>query len=250
MKEQEILVRSTLDGTLRPSLYYKADGADRPLLVALHTWSFDRRNQIGNFLPVAEKYNFNLLLPEFRGPNLKSNPECRDACGSLLARRDVMDAIDYVIENEGADPDNVMLHGASGGGHMALMLAGYAPERFKAVSSVVPITDLSLWAEQNKNYRDSVIACCTDSREEMLSRSPITYLDDIARSNIKIFHGKYDPVVPVSHSLSFYAEMMKKHPTSRAFLDIFDGGHECDIESVMHWLLSQLNLQSSVGVSG
>ena len=33
--------------------------------------------------------------------------------------------------------------------------------------------------------------------------------------------------------------MMKKYPTSRVFLDIFDGGHEIDMEVAMYWLMSQ-----------
>ena len=43
----------------------------------------------------------------------------------------------------------------SGGGHMALLMAGYCPEYFKAVASFVPITNLEIWAEQNKNYAPS-----------------------------------------------------------------------------------------------
>ncbi len=250
MEQREILVRSTLDGTLQPSLFYAASEAGRPLLVGLHTWSFDRFNQIRNMLPYAQKHDFNLLLPEFRGSNTPSNPHCRDACASRLARQDVMDAIDHVIAEEGVDGDNVFLLGLSGGGHMALMMAGYAPERFRAIGSVVPITDLSAWCEQNPNYRGSVIACCTEDRDEMLARSPISYIDTIARANIKIFHGKYDPVVPVSHSLTFYSEMMRRHPTSRVFLDIFDGGHEIDMEASMYWLISQYKKAVKTAVTG
>ena len=67
MEQKEILVKSTIDGTMQPSLFYKSASKEkRPLLVGLHTWSFDRFNQIANMLPVAEKYDFNLLLPEFR----------------------------------------------------------------------------------------------------------------------------------------------------------------------------------------
>ena len=105
MKQTEILVKSTLDGTMQPSLFYKSPNVNRPLLVGLHTWSYDRFNQIENMLPYAEKYDFNLLLPEFRGPNLMSNPICTQACGSRLARQDVKDAIDAVIDE--VDKDNI-----------------------------------------------------------------------------------------------------------------------------------------------
>ncbi len=124
MEQKEIFIKSSVDGTMQPSLFYKtASKEKRPLLVGLHTWSFDRFNQIDNMLPYAEKYDFNLLLPEFRGPNLKTNPNCTLACGSVYAKNDIKDAIDYMIENENIDAENIFLLGLSGGGHMALLMA-------------------------------------------------------------------------------------------------------------------------------
>jgi predicted esterase len=73
----------------------------------------------------------------------------------------------------------------------------------------------------------------------MAARSPMTYAEGIARANLKIFHGKYDPVVPVSHSIELYDRVGQIDPEARVFLDIFDGGHEIDLESAFHWLLSQ-----------
>ena len=240
MKQTEILVKSTIDGTMQPSLFYKAESDEkRPLLVGLHTWSHNRFNQIKNMLPYAEKHNLSLLLPEFRGPNLTSNPICTEACGSLLAKQDVKDAIDYVIENENIDKDNIFLLGLSGGGHMSLLMAGFCPEYFKAIGAYVPITDMEKFADQGSSYNEHVFACCSNDPEEMKKRSPISYIDTIAKANVKIFHGKFDKVVYVEQSLSFYEQMMKKYPTSRVFLDIFDGGHEIDMEVAMYWLMSQ-----------
>ena len=240
MKQREILVKSTLDSTMQPSLFYKAESDEkRPLLVGLHTWSYDRFNQIGNMLPFAEKHGFNLLLPEFRGPNLVRNPDCTKACGSEYAKQDIKDAIDYVIANENVDADNVFLLGYSGGGHMCLMMAGFCPEYFKAIGAYVPITDVEKWSTQNLNYTDGIMACCSSDRDEMYKRSPMAYLDTIAKANLKIFHGKYDLSVPVSQSLELYDELMKKYPRSRVFLDIFDGGHELDMKTAEYWFMSQ-----------
>ena len=240
MKQTEILVKSTIDGTMQPSLFYKAESDEkRPLLVGLHTWSHNRFNQIKNMLPYAEKLNLNLLLPEFRGPNLTSNPDCTLACGSPIAKQDIKDAIDYVIENENIDKDNIFLLGLSGGGHMSLLMAGFCPEYFKAIGAYVPVTDFEKFAAQESSYNEHLYACCSSDPEEMKKRSPISYIDTIAKANVKIFHGKFDKVVYVEQSLSFYEQMMKKYPTSRVFLDIFDGGHEIDMEVAMYWLMSQ-----------
>ena len=250
MNQKEILIKSSLDGTLQPSLFYKAKESKRPLLVGLHTWSYDRFNQIENMLPYAEKYDFNLLLPEFRGPNVASNKDCIYACGSEYAKRDIKDAIDYVVGAEGVDADNVFLLGLSGGGHMALLMAGYCPEYFKAIGAYVPISDLKKWAEQSKHYKKHVLACCGNSEEEMVLRSPVTYIDTIAKANVKIFHGKYDPVVPVTQSVEIYQRIFEKYPQSRVFLDIFDGGHQIDMEAAMYWISSQYGEQSRVCVTG
>lgn len=249
MKQMEILVTSTQDGTIQPSLFYRARGENRPLLVGLHTWSHNRFNQIENMLPWAEKLDFNLLLPEFRGSNLDTNPNCRHACGSAFARQDVKDAIRYVCSNEKVDAQNIFLLGLSGGGHMALMMAAFWPTLFKAVGAAVPITDLQKWTEQNADYRPHVLACC-ENTEEMAARSPITYAKDIAKANVKIFHGKFDPVVPVSHSLSLYECVCQMDPKARVFLDIFDGGHEIDMQSAMHWITSQYEGKQVAQVTG
>ncbi len=251
MKLREIRVKSALDGTMQPSLYYSSLSKEkRPLLVALHTWSFDRFNLVDLMLPVAEKYDFHLLLPEFRGNNRLTNPQCTKACGSPYAKGDIKDAMDYVLQNEMVDRDNVFLLGLSGGGHMALLMAGFCPEYFKTVAAYVPITDLAKWSEENANYRKHILACCGDDREEMLRRSPITYLDTIAKANLKIFHGKHDPVVPVSQSIDFYNALIAKHPEASCYLDIFDGGHEIDMETAVYWILSQYKKESKTRVTG
>lgn len=246
----EILVPSALDGSEEPSLYHAASGRCRPLLVGLHTWSHDRFNQVENLLPLAQKHDFHLLLPEFRGPNLQSNPRAAMACGSEYAVEDVKDAIDYALAHYDIDRENVFLLGLSGGGHMALMMAGRIPAYFRAIGAAVPITDLSKWALQNPDYRENLLACCGIDRSEQKKRSPISYTDAIARANLKIFHGKFDPVVPVSQSLELYAAILEEHPDARIFLDIFDGGHEIDMNAAEYWLLSQYAPRERTAVTG
>ena len=247
---QEILIKSSSDGSMQPILFKKAKGEEkRPLLVVLHTWSCTRFDPLYRIKPFAEKYNFNLLLPEFRGPNLTTNPNCRIACGSSIARKDVKDAIDYITENFDVDTDNILLFGCSGGGHMALLMAGSYPLLFKAVAAFVPITNLKKWYAQNPNYAPHVKACC-GSKAEMIRRSPISFMDGIAKANVKIFAGKYDPVVPVSHSEDFYRAMCKKYPDAKIYLDIFDGGHDMDLDLAAHFYHSQITKPQTDKVSG
>ncbi|MBE7053342.1 MAG: hypothetical protein E7391_03605 [Ruminococcaceae bacterium] len=251
MKQTEIYVKSSLDNSNEPSIFYRSTSNEkRPLLVGLHTWSYNRFNQIDNMLSYAEKYDFNLLLPEFRGENLDTNKNCTYACGSMYAKQDIKDAIDYVVKNENVDKDNIFLIGLSGGGHMALLMAGFCPEYFKAIASYVPICNLEKWIYENDTYKKHVLACCKNDLVEMKKRSPISYIDVIQKANLKIFHGKFDNVVPVTQSLSLYDKIMKKYPKSRVFLDIFDGGHEIDMEEAMYWILSQYKKTEKIQVTG
>ena len=238
MIQEEILVPSTIDGSLQPSLFYRASVPNRPLLVGLHTWSHDRFNQINNMLPYAQKNDFNLLLPEFRGSNLIDNENCTQACGSVLAKQDIKDAINFVLQ-EDIDATNIFLLGLSGGGHMALLMAGFCPELFKAIGAFSPITDLRKWTLENENYRRHVLACCGGDASKMLLRSPCYYTDKIAKANLKLFHGRWDTVVTPSHSIDLFRLITENHREARVYLDLFDGYHEIDMEMAMHWILSQ-----------
>jgi len=239
MELKEVLIKSTIDGTMQPSLIAKCDlEGKRPLLVDLHTWSADRFNHKSR-LAYAECHGFHLVLPEFRGPNLISNPHCTEACGSVLAMQDIKDAIDYMIANAKVDTDNIFIVGCSGGGHMALMMAGYCPTLFKAVAAFVPVTDLVRWKDENEHYGKHVIACTGGDIEEMKKRSPVSYIDEIAKANVKIFAGKYDHLVPFRHTLDFYNLMLEKHPEARIYIDIYDAGHQYDGALFEHWLNSQ-----------
>ena len=133
---------------------------------------------------------------------------------------------------------------------MALMMAGFVPQMFEAIGAFVPICNLEDWAEENPNYRPHILACCREDHEEMKKRSPISYLDTIAQANLKIFHGKYDPIVPVTQSMKLYAKLCEKHPECRVFLDVFDGGHEIDYHQAMYWLISQYDKKKIADVTG
>ena len=95
-----------------------------------------------------------------------------------------------------------------------------------------------------------MLACCENDLGEMQKRSPISYLDSIAKANLKIFHGKKDPVVPVSHSIKFYNALIEKHPDASVYLDIFDGGHEIDMQTAVYWIMSQYKKTAKTKVSG
>lgn len=242
---KEIFVESTIDGTIQPNLFYKSEQNNRPLLVGLHTWRYDRFNQVGNMLPLAKRNSWNLLLPEFRGPNSEKNKNSKDACGSVKAKQDIIDAVDYVIQHCEIDTSSILLLGASGGGHMALLMAAYAPKLWKAICSFVPITDVRKWYDENPDYHKAIEACCGNIDDpqfeiECAFRSPINYVDEISRATLKIYSGKWDNIVPCNHGLNIYNEIFNKYPQADVYFDMFDGGHEMLVEDAERWLISRL----------
>ena len=256
---REITVTSTLDGTPQPSLYYHpGDETPVPLVVGLHTWSYDRFNQKKVYLPLCRRYRYALLLPEFRGPNLDKNPQKADACGSAKAVRDVIDAVRQVAAESAVDRKNIFLLGCSGGGHMALLTAETAPELFRAVEVWCPVSDLGLWhrylTEKGKHYIRHLVACTggtPDTRpDEYARRSPSTHPERLNPLPVSIHHGRHDTIVPFRHSV-ILAEKLEAAGHDRLYLDIFDGGHEQNPAHSFEWFAKLAGSASgTVGITG
>lgn len=248
---QEFQITSTFDGSLQPVLFERARGdAPRPLLVGLHTWSAERHNQEQVLWPLARERNWHLLLPEFRGPNLTTNADGQNACGSPVARQDILDAVAYVQDQDICGQE-IFLYGGSGGGHMALLMAAQAPHLWTAISAWCPITDLSAWREQNASYRPHIEHCCggTPAGGEAIAqnyreRSPLHQAERLAGSTLFIHHGKWDASVPCSHSLNLYNEVARLKPDAKVFLEIFDGAHEAHAQRALAWFDTFLQTQS------
>ncbi len=243
----ELKIKSSFDNSLQPSLFYKAEGK-QPLLVGLHTWSYDRFNQVDAMLPIAEKENWHLLLPEFRGPNTPQNPNRTLSCGSPAAIQDILDSIEYAKNNYDVDEKAIYLLGGSGGAHMTLMTASNSPKLFAAAAAFCPITDIAQWYREKKalsaKYADDIYACCLnklpeEAPDEYALRSPVSYIDGLSKANVKIYHGKFDKSVPYTHSTAIYNMVMNKYPNSRTFLEIFDGGHDALFNRAVIWFKEQ-----------
>lgn len=183
-----------------------------PLLVLLHSWSGDyrQRGAVEVCLKECQERGWALIQPNFRGPNW--TPE---ACGSDLAVADVLDAVDWMATQSSIDADRVYLVGSSGGGHMSMLMAGRAPERWAGVSAWVGISDLVAWhretSQAGRNYSGHMEKACggapgdsAEVDEQYRLRSPLTHLPKAKGVAMDLNHGIHDGhtgSVPVSHSL-------------------------------------------------
>jgi pimeloyl-ACP methyl ester carboxylesterase len=212
---EEIKVESSLDGSMQPARIWapaSARSKTTTLFVFLHSWSGDYRQDNSKWFEPAAERGWIILHPNFRGRN--DHPE---ACGSALARRDIIDAIDYAIAHYKVDESRLYLAGSSGGGHMSLLMAGYHPERFSAVSAWVGISDLAKWHKFHvKNgkpgrYAKMIEACVggkpgssPEVDAALKARSPIYHLGNAKGLPLHINAGAedgYTGSVPTLHSL-------------------------------------------------
>ena len=175
------------DGKEQPSLWFCPPGhAPKPLLVGLHTWSSNFKGTSGEELYAkwCIKQGWAFLHPDFRGPNTTA-----EAMGSGRAVRDLVEAVVWAQNETPIDSARIYLVGVSGGGHMALLMAGRHPEIWAGVSAWCGISDIAQWhADHTKNgipdgYAKNIEAalggspeCDPACRKAAWERSPLASL--------------------------------------------------------------------------
>ena len=217
-------IKSSYDGELQTIRFLRAKEKKRPLLVALHTWSFDyTQDSCDEYFRRCRDRDWNCIFPDFRGPN--NNPL---AGGSEAALQDILDAVAWAFENMSVEHRRIFLAGVSGGGHMALLSAGNSPSTWTAVSAWASISDLAQWhresVERELHYSLDIENVCggppgvsNEIDREYKKRSPVTSLWRAHIIPMDINAGIHDGhagkggegSVPVGHSIRAFNELAK-----------------------------------------
>lgn len=240
-KQEEIEIRSSLDGEMQKCIVLCPENpADEkmPLLVALHSWGGDYRQKVGAYGPPALKKGFYVIFPDYRGPNSRN----LKAMGSKYAVQDIIDAVDYMVKNYPIDRNRIYIAGASGGGHMALLMAGKHPEIWAAVSAWCGISDLAKWYAQNPAYAMKIKSCIgaapgssSETDREYMERSPLYHIKSAANVPLQIFHGTKDKVIPVEQADEIVALMRENGFKELEYLRE-DKGHVLDPRRMLDFL--------------
>ena len=218
---EKIFVTSSIDQIEQPCYLilpdgFKKDGPLLPLLVCLHTWSGNVEQRQKETEAECAKRGWIFLFPNFRGRNDKP-----DACGSIKAQQDILDAVDWVLERYPIDQKRIYLTGTSGGGHMSMLMAGRYPDRWTAVSAWVGISDLAAWHAKHveTGYGKMMRACCSGAPgesekidKEYRDRSPLTWLHQAVDVPLDLAAGVHDGhkgSVPIRHSLEAFNTVAK-----------------------------------------
>ena len=200
------IVFPAADGTQIPAyltLPPGSDGKNLPLIVMPHggpaardEWGFDWLPQF------FAARGYAVLQPNYRGSTgyggdwLEKNgyQSWKTAIG------DVTDAARWAIAQGMADKDKVAIFGWSYGGYAALQSAVVAPDLFKAVVAVAPVTDLDAYRHEAEKFsyykqRDSFVG----NGPHVEEGSPARHAAAI-QVPVLLFHGDKDINVSIAES--------------------------------------------------
>lgn len=212
------------DGALIPAyltLPPGSSGKNLPTLVMPHggpesrdEWGFDWLSQY------YAQQGYAVLQPNFRGSAgygeawfMKNGYQSwRVAIG------DVTDAGRWLVSQGIADPSKLAIFGWSYGGYAALQSGVVAPDLFKAIVAVAPVTDLAAHRDRDLN---SSIARMTRLRigsgPHVTEGSPYRNADKI-KAPVMLFHGDIDQNVFVDQSKMMEDALKSKGKSVQLFL--------------------------------
>ena len=174
---------------------------------------------------------FAVFYPNYRGSTGRGIEFIYSSQGDLAGREfdDVVDGVDYLIDQGIADEDRIGVTGGSYGGYATAWMSTYYSERFAAgVMNVGISNNISKWGTSDIPEELYLVHSRTriwDSWVDNLKRSPIYYVDQ-ANTPLLIAHGEEDTRVHPAQSLELYRHMKVRRPDVPLRLALYpDEGH-------------------------
>ncbi|MBR8743198.1 S9 family peptidase [Nocardiopsis sp. MG754419] len=208
-----------------------------PLVLMVHggpwtrdAWGFNKVAQL-----MANR-GYAALQVNFRGSTGFGKAHTQAAIGELAGKMhtDLIDAVDWAVEQGYADPDRVAILGGSYGGYAALVGAAFTPDRFAAAVDIVGISNLASFMRSLPEFSRSglvnswyrYVGDPDDPAQEadMLARSPISRVDDI-RAPLLVAQGANDVRVVQSES-DMIVDAVRARGIEVEYLLFPDEGHD------------------------
>ena len=169
---------------------------------------------------MAAAKGYAVFYPNYRGSTGRGIDFVYSSQADLAGKEfdDIVDGVDYLIEQGIADPNRIGVTGGSYGGYASGWMSTYYSDRFAAAVMFVGISNnLSLWGTSdipNELYLVHSRERMWDSDEkwmDYLKRSPIYWVDR-AQTPILIMHGAQDTRVHPAQSLELYRHLKVRKP--------------------------------------
>ncbi|WP_404712730.1 alpha/beta hydrolase family protein [Sphingomonas sp. MMS24-J13] len=243
--------------TMAPIRYKAGDGADIPAYLTLPPGKESAKGLPAIVMPhggpaARDSWGFDWLVqyyaaagyavlqPEFRGSygygdgwyRKNGFQSWRTAVG------DVVDAGRWLVSSGIADPHKLAIVGWSYGGYAALQSAVIAPDLFKAVVAIAPVTDLAMLKEESRNWSDNAITSdFIGNGTHIREGSPLQNVDKI-KAPVLLAHGTKDANVAYQELVSMEARL--KSAGDKVRLISFDGlDHQLDNSAARALLLRE-----------
>lgn len=177
-----------------------------PLIIYIHggSWIDGSKSEFLPFRSIFEQYfpDYAFVAINYRLFDFSNNSN-----GFPTQENDVIAAIQYIEskQDEWDINDEIILVGASAGGHLALLHAYKHQEigNIRAVMALFPPTDLTALFEFNSISANGLTVLLggtpETNPEAYLESSPVNFIDSNTVPSI-FFHGTDDSVVPISQS--------------------------------------------------
>lgn len=199
-KEPELIKFRAEDGTMVPARLYQPSEEDKNgaavifvhgagYLQNAHKWwsSYFREYMFHNLLA---DLGYTVLDIDYRG-SAGYGRDWRTAIYRHMGGKDLSDQVDgaeYLVEEQGIEPDRIGIYGGSYGGFITLMAMFTQPEVFESGAALRSVTD---WAHYNHGYTSNILN--TPAKDPIAYRrsSPIYFAEGL-QGNLLIAHGMTD----------------------------------------------------------
>ncbi|MFP5072718.1 S9 family peptidase [Pseudonocardia nantongensis] len=207
-----------------------------PLVLLVHggpwtrdAWGSDRAVQI-----LADR-GYAVLQVNFRGSTGFGRAHMQAALGELAGKMhdDLLDAVDWAVEQGYADPDRVGIFGGSYGGYAALVGISFTPDRFAAAVEYVGISNLVTFLDTVPEYAKPGLGpnwfrYAGDPGDphqaaDLLARSPLSRVDAI-RTPLMVAQGANDTRVVQAESDQL-VQALRARDVDVDYLVFDDEGH-------------------------
>ncbi len=205
-------------GSMRPVTFPAADGTEIPGYLTLPAGS-DGKNLPAIVLPhggpaARDYWGFDWIVQFFTARGyavLQPNYRGSSGYGAAwygrngfkawdVAIGDVNDAGRWLVSQGIADPDKLAIAGWSYGGYAALQSQVVAPDLFKAVVAIAPVTDLGMLRDDARGYTNvRMVRDYIGSGPHIEAGSPRRHAEKF-EAPVALFHGTLDINVEVRHA--------------------------------------------------
>ncbi|WP_340103974.1 S9 family peptidase [Rhodohalobacter sp. 8-1] len=242
--EQKVVTYTTrdgefdIDGVMIYPLDY-SEGDRIPVITVVHGGPeahYDNGWLTAYSMPgqMAAAKGYGVFYPNYRGSTGRGIEFAYSSQGDLAGAEfdDIVDGVDYLINQGVADADRIGVTGGSYGGYASGWMATHYSDRFAASVMFVGISNnISKWG--TSDIPDELFLVHTRERMwesdetwmDYLKRSPIYWVDR-AETPILIMHGAEDTRVHPAQSLELYRHMKVRKPEVPVRLVYYPGeGH-------------------------